>query len=230
MKQFNTDKEEMDTSEDYKPTYIHKQHNNNCQQFFGPITNCTFTMPAAKSSSNRKPKATKQKNAGEKKLCGNPKTLKYYTHGNKGILRKQEEKVKIIFEKWTTWDWIDSETTTDDFDTLFEGEDRHCNITWKANSTVLTCLMQKLLEQPYITKQTKQSATSMVKEQFGLTPNFDQNRLADDDKFRIDLTAYLLNINNPLPLRQGGDDNDYDTTDAALQEVLSGLLRRTKGI
>ena len=70
----------------------------------------------------------------------------------------------------------------------------------------------------------------MVKEQFGLTPNFDQNRLADDDQFRIEVTVYLLDINNPLPLIKGGSDDDYDITDAAIQAVLSGQLRTTKGI
>ena len=90
--------------------------------------------------------------------------------------------------------------------------------------------MRELLEQPYIAEQKRQSASSMVREQFGLTPNFDANRLDDDDKFRIDVTIYLLNINNPLPLRKGGNDDDYVTTDAALQAVLSGQLRITKGI
>lgn len=230
MKQFNTDTEEMETPEDYKPTYIHEQHNNNCQQFFGPITNCTFTMPAAMPSSSRKPKATKQKKVGDNKLSGKPKTLKYYTHGNKGVLKKQGERLKIVFDKWNKWGWIDSETTTDDFDVLFEGESRHCNITWKASTTVLTFLLKGLLKQPYIAKQIRQSPSSMVKEQFGLTPNFDPSRLSGNDEFRIEVTVYLLNINNPLPLLKGGSDDDYDITDAAFQAVLSGQLRLTKGI
>jgi len=180
---------------------------------------------------NKTSKATKPKEKrSEKKTNGKPKTLQYYTHGNKGVLKKQGERLKLVFEKWNKWGWIDSETTTDDFDAFFEGEPRHCNMTWKANSTVLSILMRELLEQPYIAEQKRQSASSMVREQFGLTPNFDANRLDDDDKFRIDVTVYLLNINNPLPLRKGGNDDDYVTTDAALQAVLSGQLRITKGI
>lgn len=180
---------------------------------------------------NKTSKATKQKEKkSEKKTNGKPKTLQYYTHGNKGVLKKQGERLKLVFEKWNRWGWIDSETTTDDFDAFFEGEPRHCNMTWKANSTVLSILIRELLEQPYIAEQKRQSASSMVREQFGLTPNFDASRLDDDDKFRIDVTVYLLNINNPLPLRKGGNDDDYVTTDAALQAVLSGLLRTTKGI
>ena len=187
-------------------------------------------IPKVSPSSARAYKATKQKKASEKKLNGKPKTLRYLTHGNNGVLMKQGERLKFVFEKWNKWGWIDSETTTDDFDAFFEGEPRHCNITWKANSTVLSILMRELLEQPFIAKQKRQSASSMVKEQFGLTPNFDSNRLSDDDKLRIDVTVYLLGIDNPLPLRKGGYDDDYDTTDAAFQAVLLGQLRLTKGI
>ena len=183
-------------------------------------------MPKGKTTgSKQKPKAK----AG-RKPSGKPMTLKYFTHGNNGVLRKQRKRVDIVFSKWNKWGWIDAQTATDDFDSFFEGEPRHCNITWKANTTLLTILLQELLEQPYITKQKRQSPSSMVRGQFGLTPNFDKKRLAEDDDFKIDVTIYLLNIDNPLPIRKGGDDDDYDTTDAALQAVLSGQLRSTKGI
>lgn len=180
---------------------------------------------------SQKPKAAAPKRkAAEKKQSGKPMTLKYFTHGNNGVVRKQGERVRLVFDKWNKWGWIDGKTTTDDFDAFFEGEPRHCNITWKVNTTILTTVLQKLLEQPYIAKQKRQSPSSMVREQFGLTPNFDQSRLTDNDKFRIDVTTFLLDINNPLPLRDGGGDEDYDITDAALQAVLSGHLRSTKGI
>jgi hypothetical protein len=180
--------------------------------------------PKSKTGGSRK------KTEAERKPSGKPKTLKYYTHGNNGVLRKQRKRVDFVFSKWNKWGWLDDLTATNDFDAFFEGEPRHCNITWKANTTVLTLLLQKLLKQPYITEQKRQSASSMVKAQFGLTPNFDIKRLAKDDDFKIDATIYLLNIDNPLPIRKGGDDDDYDTTDAALQAVLSGQLRATKGI
>ena len=230
MKQFDTETDDMQMSEDYKPTYIKEQHNNNCQQFFGPITNCTFMMPAASQPSKKKPKTNKPKTGTGRKPSGKPMTLKYYTHGNNSVLMKQRKRVDLVFNKWNKWGWIDAQTATNDFDSFFEGEPRHCNITWKANTTLLTILLQELLEQPYITKQKRQSPSSMVRGQFGLTPNFDKKRLAEDDDFKIDVTVYLLNIDNPLPLRKGGEDDDHDTTDAALQAVLSGQLRSTKGI
>lgn len=230
MKQFDTETDDIQIPEDNKPTYIKEQHNNNCQQFFGPITNCTFMMPAASQPSKKNPKTNKPKAETVRKPSDKPMTLKYYTHGNNGVLMKQRKRVDLVFNKWNKWGWIDAQTATNDFDSFFEGEPRHCNITWKANTTLLTILLQELLEQPYITKQKRQSPSSMVREQFGLTPNFDKNRLAEDDDFKIDVTVYLLSIDNPLPLRKGGEDDDYDTTDAALQAVLSGQLRSTKGI
>jgi hypothetical protein len=181
---------------------------------------------SGKTKGNPKTRSVRKTNSRSKK----PMTLKYFTHGNNGVLMKQRKRVDLVFNKWNEWGWIDEQTSPDDFDAFFEGEPRHCNITWKANTTVLTLLLQELLKQPYITEQKRQSASSMVKAQFGLTPNFDKNRLTEDDDFKIDVTVYLLNIDNPLPLRKGGEDDDHDTTDAALQAVLSGQLRSTKGI
>ncbi len=231
MKQFDTDTAEMQMSEDYKPTYIHEQHNNNCQQFFGPITNCTFTMPAAQPSSSRKPKATKQKNAGEKKLSGKPKTLKYYIHGNKGVLRKQSERVYIVFRLWNNWGWIDDHTTAEDFETFFVGEPRYCNITWKVSSTILTILLQELLQQPYIEKQTGCAAKSLVEQQFSKTANSDRTRLDEDSEVKIRLTLLILDIRNPLQESSGRNSNDeVDIKVDALRAVAEGQLRSTKGI
>lgn len=187
-------------------------------------------VAAAEPKAERRRTARKSAKGVAKKPAGKPMTLKYFHHGNKGLLRRQGERVKLVFERWNRWGWIDGGTTTDDFDALFEGEPRHCNIVWKASTTVLTSLLKELLNQSYIEGQKRQSASSMVREQFGLTPNFDRNRLADEDVTRIDVTAYLLDIDNPLPLVRGGGDEDYDLRDAALQAVLSGQLRSTKGI
>lgn len=183
-------------------------------------------------------KATKpKKKAAPKPMTGaKPMTLSYFKHSNKGYLRKQQKRVGIVFRKWNEWGWISKDTSSEGFDALFEGEPRHCNISWKKNTTILSVLMRDLLEyqnrdgENLIGRQTGQSATSMVKEQFGLTPNFDESRLTEDDKFKIKQTIYLLDTDNPLPLRSGGGDEDYDTSDAALQAVLSGQLRATKGI
>ena len=177
-----------------------------------------------------------KKKSFDKKISSAPKTLQYFVSGQKGMLREQQRRVEIIFKKFNEWGWIGSKTTSYDFNSLFTGEDRHCNIVWKKNSTVLSVLLRRMLnyknrhEENLIVAQTGQSATSMVNEQFNLTPNFDQNRLTEDDKFKIMLTLFVLDVQNPLPLRYGGSDNDYDVSDAAFQEVLAGQLRITKGI
>ena len=185
--------------------------------------------PTIPTTANKK---TKKSNKKSKEIIINPKpkTFKYFKHGNNGILRKQEERVGLVFKKWNEWEWINSKTTTDDFGSLFEGEDKHCNIEWNANSTILSILLRELLKQSYIDKQKGQSASSMVKEQFTRTPNFDKKRITKEDKYRIAITVYILDIENPFPQKQGGGDNDFDTTDTAFQEVLSGQLRVTKGI
>ena len=41
-----------------KPVYINEQHNNNCQQFYGPVTGCVFAMPGA--NVNQYPNGTAQ--------------------------------------------------------------------------------------------------------------------------------------------------------------------------
>lgn len=49
-----------------KPVYIHEQHNNNCQQFFGNVTGCVFAMPGAtvyQTPSGVGPKASAPENA-----------------------------------------------------------------------------------------------------------------------------------------------------------------------
>ena len=182
--------------------------------------------------SDRKPKAVKPKpKAVAKPSHVKPKTLKYYTHGNNGRLAKQRRRVDTVFRLWNDWGWIDDSTSTDDFDAFFEGEPRHCNITWTANATILTILLQELLQQPYIVKQTGCSAKSLVEQQFGKTANSDRTRLDEDAEDKIRLTLLVLDIRNPLPERRGSrGEEDVDISDAALREVFAGQLRVTKGI
>ena len=43
----NSEEDKMQQPSTRKPTYIKEQKNYNCQQFFGNISGCTFTMPSA---------------------------------------------------------------------------------------------------------------------------------------------------------------------------------------
>ena len=131
----------------------------------------------------------------------------------------------------TAWEWIDKNSKADDFDAFFEGEPRHCNISWTANTTILTILLQEFLKQPYIEKQTGCAAKSLVEQQFGKTANSDSNRLDNISKERIKLTLLILDINNPLPEPHGRNvAEEFDIQDAALKEIFAGQLRATKGI
>lgn len=221
-----------------KPTYIKEQHNHNCQQFFGNISNCTFMMPSAPpsegsanpptaSSGGRADKSGKRR---KKTVATNekPLTIKYYRHGNKGILARQRQRVDILYRKWTEWGWIDADTDSDDFDSLFEGQPRHCNIKWTGTSATLTILMQQLLEQDFIEKQTNCSAKHLVAKQFGKTPNSDRRRISKDIEEKISISILILDTSSPLPQRNARDDNEEDLSDAALYEVCQRQLRSTK--
>ena len=182
-------------------------------------------------SSRQKPKAARPK--AERKPGGKPMTLKYYTHGNKGVLMRQRKRVRQVFNMWNRWGWIDEQTSMDDFDAFFEGEPKHCNITWTgSNTTILTFLLQELLEQPYIEKQTGCAAKSLVRQQFGKTANSDRTRLDNVAEERIKLTLFVLDPkNHDLIFRSSDDFSEIqDIQDAALKEVFAGHLRSTKGI
>ena len=179
-------------------------------------------------------KSSKSKEKLIKKPGGKPMTLKYYKHGDNGILMKQRERATMIFRMFNAWKWID-ETNSDDFDAFFEGKPKHCNIIWKSNSTILTILLQELLKQSYIERQTGCSAKSLVTEQFGKTANSDRSRLDNGAEEKISAVLYILDIRNPLDIRgEGENELKAETVDDSLisvyAELFEGQLRSTKGI
>ncbi len=180
-----------------------------------------------------KPKVAKPKKQAERKLNDKPMTLKYFKHGNNGVLMKQRKRVHQVFRMWSRWGWVDEHTTIADFDAFFEGEPKHCNITWTgSNTTILTILLQNLLDQPYIERQTGCTAKSLVKNQFGKTANSDRTRLDDISEERIKLTLFVLDPKNHDLIFQSSDDlsEKQDIQDAALMEIFAAKLRSTKGI
>ena len=145
---------------------------------------------------------------------------------------KQRKRVHQVFNMWTRWGWIDEQTDPSDFDAFFEGESRHCNITWKANSTILTILLQELLKQTYIERQSGCSAKSLVEQQFGKTANSDRIRIDNLSEERIKLTLFVLDPQNHDLIFQSSDNlsERQDIQDDALKEIFAGQLRSTKGI
>lgn len=230
MSNHQTDNDPAQLSADRKPTYIKEQHNNNCQQFFGPISNCQFIMPAPAAQEARQPKKAKPKPKRIATETTLPKTLKYYQHGNKGLLRKQRKRVDMLYQLWVRLGWIDRNTDPDDFDAFFEGEPRHCNITWTGNGTTLFFMLQELLLSDFIKKQTNSSASSMAREQFGKTPSADRARLNIEDVRNINLSLLILDISIPLAEPKGRGDEEEDTAEAGLLEFLGNGMKITKCI
>lgn len=230
MSNHQTDNDPAQLSADRKPTYIKEQHNNNCQQFFGPISNCQFIMPAPAAQEARQPKKAKPKPKRIATETTLPKTLKYYQHGNKGLLRKQRKRVDMLYQLWVRLGWIDRNTDPDDFDAFFEGKPRHCNITWTGNGATIFFMLQELLLSDFIEKQTNCSASSMAREQFGKTPSADRARLNIEDVRNINLSLLILDISIPLAEPKGRGDEEEDTTEAGLLELLGNGMKITKCI
>lgn len=185
------------------------------------------------TSPEKKLKAVKPKAKDSRKSSGKPMTLKYYTHGNNSVLMKQHKRVHQVYMMWNRWGWIDEQTAIDDFDAFFEGEPRYCNIIWKgSNTTILTILLQELLEQPYIEKRTGCAAKSLVEQQFGKTANSDRTRLDNTSEERIKLTLFVLDPqNHDLLFQKFGDLTEtQNIQEAALNEIFEGNLRLTKKV
>lgn len=230
MSKDQTDNDPAQLSADRKPTYIKEQHNNNCQQFFGPISNCQFIMPAPAAQEARQPKKAKPKPKRIATETTLPKTLKYYQHGNKGLLRKQRKRVDMLYQLWVRLGWIDRNTDPDDFDAFFEGEPRHCNIAWTGNGTTLFFMLQELLLSDFIEKQTNCSASSMTREQFCKTPSADRARLNIEDVRNINLSLLILDTSIPLAEPKGRGDEEEDAAEAGLLELLGNGMKITKCI
>lgn len=159
-----------------------------------------------------------------------PMTIRYYKHGNNGLLKKQKGRVDILYKKWTEWGWIDENTQPDDFDRLFEGSPCHCNIIWTSTNATLTILLQELLKQDFVEKQTRCSAKHLVTKQFGKTANSSISRINTETEERISLSILILDTKNPLPERNSENTEEYDIQDAALCAIYEGKLKSTKGI
>lgn len=149
MKQFDTDNEDIPLLDNHKPTYIKEQHNNNCQQFFGPITNCTFTMPAPNTHTPSTQKSTKQGGRSKKKDINKVREL--MTFNKKTIV---DGHITILFMKLQKAGWIDG--TEEDFKDLFKGENKDCSLTWKKKfgKSTLVYLFQQMIDNKCIELKT----------------------------------------------------------------------------
>ena len=184
------------------------------------------------ASCNNLPKKQKGKKKRKTVATNNmPLTVKYYSHGNNSLVNKQRRRVNLLYKKWTEWGWIDPDTKPEDFDRFFEGTPRHCNIVWKGTTTMLTILLQELLKQEYIEKQSRCSPRHLVIHQFGIKcPNWDRKRLKGDDNYKIWVSLCILNIRNPLLERSDRDEETEYTLDATLYAIYENEMRLSKSV
>ena len=115
------------TNNNRKPSYIKEQNNYNCQQFFGNISNCTFTMP-----SSSKDTETAQKKTAQKK-----KTAKTHTEKQHGIEYPVFSKgtgvtdahIKMLFHLLARYGWLDANNNAESqFMLLFKGGQNKCEV------------------------------------------------------------------------------------------------------
>lgn len=141
------------------------------------------------------------------------------------------KRVNIVMRKMQHWAWIEEPQHAEDFDHLFDGEPRNCNIKWIGKPlAILTELMKRLLEQPYMNKVSGLTASSIVKNQFGKNRSSNTERLDAKIQERISMITYILDYNKPLPLQPKAKGEGLDISDLALQAVFAKELHITKDL
>ena len=196
----------------------------------GNVFELVCIRDAAKEA-NKVQKKKKGVKASGSSVTDPPKTLRYYDSTSSiGEVKKKRKRVDIVFRWFNEWGWLDDETKSDDFDHFFEGQPRHCNLTWKGNGTILTTLLQELIKQPYIIRQTGCKANSLVEQQFNKSPSFNKSRLTKEDKEHIKWVLYVLNPKNSLDDGQRWNDDEQDEFIrlAVADAILSSELRTGK--
>lgn len=133
MEQDNTSTLPMD-DQPAKPTYIAQQTNNNCQQFYGPISGCVFAMPGAQVTQQMAPPqataTTAEKASGSKKASAaekkglNPKR-ELMTFARKDI---SDGHLRLLYVLLTKNGWLSGQEP--DFITLFSGQESCITLTW----------------------------------------------------------------------------------------------------
>mgnify|MGYP003195544499 FL=1 len=132
------------------------------------------------------------------------------------------------------WGWIEEPESADDFLDLFSGKARQCNIKWTGKSlAILTLLIKRLLEQPYMETKKGCSVSAIVKNQFGKNPSNNPERVNEEAKKRIDWIVRILDHKQRLPRldnRESETEGEEDSIYLAEQEVMRGNLHSTKDL
>lgn len=122
-----------------KPTYIAQQTNNNCQQFYGPISGCVFAMPGAQvtqqmapqkaaSSTAEKSSCSENASASEKRRQSSkptPTKRELMTFARKDI---SDGHLRLLYVLLTHNGWLSGQEP--DFLALFSGQESRITLTW----------------------------------------------------------------------------------------------------
>lgn len=129
------------------PSNITHQTNNNCQQFFGPVTGCVFAMPGANvyqtpekpsaaksstslSSSSKKKSALPDVSSAKIKKARQtkkPAARELMTFRSRGV---NNECLKLLYQQMIKDGWIEARTKESDFLELFSGERSEGVVYW----------------------------------------------------------------------------------------------------
>lgn len=129
---------EVATPDSLKPHYIREQHNHNCQQFFGPVSNCVFAMPGANvtqpSGDNRPSGAIRRTPSLARPSAADIKAAKaanlkreLMTFRTRGV---HDANLSLLYQQMVKDGWIDERTLSDDFLALFSGQRSECKVIW----------------------------------------------------------------------------------------------------
>lgn len=216
---------EVTTPDAPKPHYIREQHNHNCQQFFGPITNCVFTMPTAKATSSPKPPRTPavaRPTASDIQAAKAADMRELMTFRTKGAL---DANLALLYMQMVKDGWIDSRTSTDDFLALFSGKRSECKIIWagKYGKGTLVFLFQYLEIQGCITIDRGFTIPNILMGHFVDTKGRFLTRLdkgdAHNEKAGPEVMAYakILKLNPADVIISSEDDSSEDDSQSNSQ-------------
>lgn len=130
-------------SDDHKPTYIKEQHNTNCQQFFGPITNCTFTMPSASPRTQSKVGSVRTVSKSQTPRVTSC-TYRYRW------MDKAEVRIATLYQYIVKAGFISKDTHPDDFMAIFSGGESTARIKWLAPQAWLWYMLREMENRQYI--------------------------------------------------------------------------------
>lgn len=186
------------------------------------------SAPAAKNDNN--PKTAPKTPEKRPKNDPVPFTISYV-----GDLAAQARSQRLHFVRrvMEKLGWFHEIQDADDFEHLFSGKHRECNIHWSKSVNIATAyyFLQQLLQQPYITKETGCTARSLLINQFHVkNARADESRVSDFHKECIRRILILLNPANPLPSSRNYSDNDLDIMNDMYWNMYQDNLNIRKGV